>query len=89
MDVKQIQVVVDSRGLVITTHPSQIGMISFLNCCSSFSVSILLFFVDGIFEIDGLDDKAFDLHINISSFYRDVLNPFRNVRLANKYIFMI
>ena len=89
MDVKQIQVVVDNRGLVITTHPSQIGMISFLNCCSSFSVSILLFFVDGIFEIDCLDDKKFDLLINISSFYRDVLNPFRNVRLANKYIFMI
>ena len=89
MDVKQIQVVVDNRGLVITTHPSQIGMISFLNCCSSFSVSILLFFVDGIFEIDCLDDKKFDPHINISSFYRDVFNPFRNVRLANKYIFMI
>ena len=71
MDVKQIQVMVDNRGLVITTHPSQIGMISFLNCCSSFSVSILLFFVDRIFEIDGLDDKAFNLHINISLFYRD------------------
>ena len=65
MDVKQIQVVVDNRGLVITTHPSQIGMISFLNCCSSFSVSILLFFVDEIIEIDYLYDKNFDPHIDI------------------------
>ena len=71
MDVKQIQVVVDNRGLVITTHPSQIGMISFLNCCSSFSVSILSFFVDGIFDIDCLDDKKFDLHVDISSFHRE------------------
>ena len=62
MDVKQIQVAVDNRGLVITTHPSQIGMISFLNCCSSFSVSILLFFVDKVIEIDYLEDNYSDLY---------------------------
>ena len=66
MDVKQIQVVVHSRGLVITTHPSQIGMISFLNCCSSFSVSILLFFVDKTITIDYLDDNKFHPYLDIS-----------------------
>ena len=87
MDVKQIQVVVDSRGLVITTHPSQIGMISFLNCCSPFSVSILLLLVDKTIKIDYLDDNKFHPYIDISSFYRD--SPFRKVRLANKQTSMI